>query len=351
MHAIAAILLTWYQEHKRDLPWRRTSDPYRIWLSEVILQQTRVDQGISYYLRFLDRFPDVHTLASASEEEVLKQWQGLGYYSRARNLHAAAITIVNEFGGFFPQSFRELKNLRGIGEYTAAAIASIAFGEVVPVVDGNVARVLSRLYMIEEPVNTSKGFSILRSMAESLIPASDPAMFNQALMEFGAMHCRPLNPLCINCPLSLYCMSFGESRVTEFPRKQKSLKAKEVFYYYLVLDFLSKGERYLLIRKRSDEGIWKNLYDFPLIETEKEAEVTEILEHELMYKLVGKTAAREVSISPEFRHQLSHRKIVARFIRLRLDIAPNRIPGTLYARENEINRYPVPRLIERYLEG
>jgi len=351
MHVIAGLLISWYQEHKRDLPWRQTTDPYRIWLSEVILQQTRVEQGLSYYLRFLERFPDVHSLAMASEEEVLKLWQGLGYYSRARNLHAAAISVVKEYGGSFPASYPGLKKLKGVGDYTAAAIASIAFGEVVPVVDGNVARVLSRLFMINEEVNTTKGYSELRTIAESLIPRREPAIFNQAVMEFGALHCRPLNPLCENCPLDAHCMSFRNNRVDEYPKKQKPVKAREVFYYYLVFDFSYREERCLLIRKRSEEGIWKNMYDFPLIETEKKAAISEILEHELMKQLVASATIRDVNISAEFRHQLSHRSITAVFIRLLLDAAPDVVPGTFIIRRDEIGRYPVPRLIERYLEG
>jgi A/G-specific adenine glycosylase len=348
---ITETLISWYHQHKRDLPWRSTRDPYRIWLSEVILQQTRVNQGMDYYHRFLERFPDIFALAKASEEEVLKLWQGLGYYSRARNLHHAARTIVSEFSGKFPPAYSSLLNLKGIGEYTAAAIASISFNEAVAVVDGNVSRVLARLFALEEPVNASPGMKLLRKIAEGLIPATDPATFNQAIMEFGALQCTPRKPGCESCPLRLQCLAYAKGKATEYPKKLDLSRVKELYYYYLVITFPVLGRQHILLHKREQAGIWKNMYDFPLVESGNNLEFHEVMASGTCVGLLGRKFPGILSISQEYIHLLSHRRISARFIRIILTGAPKNIGPNIIAAIPDIGKYPVPKLIERYLDA
>ncbi len=305
---------------------------------------------MDYYSRFTERFPDVHSLAEASEEEVLKLWQGLGYYSRARNLHEAARTVEKEYAGIFPSDYSGLLKLKGVGEYTAAAIASIAFNEAVPVVDGNVARVLSRLYALEEAIDTTSGYKILRQIAAELIPVSDPATFNQAIMEFGAMQCKPQNPDCGTCPLRLECRAFEKKKVQEYPKKQNRTKVKEVFLYYFVITFPLDGKEHVLIHRRIKSGIWKNLYDFPLVESEISMEIMQVLESSLVTGLLGCDQAIRPTISSEYIHLLSHRKIAARFIRFHIEKEPLNSGDYISVPVSEITRYPIPRLIELYLE-
>jgi len=347
---ISETLASWYQLNKRELPWRSTTDPYLIWLSEVILQQTRVNQGMDYYFRFVDRFPDVYSLAEATEEEVLKLWQGLGFYSRARNMHSAARSIVRESGGVFPSDYLGLLKIKGVGEYTAAAIASISFNEAVPVVDGNVARVLSRLYALEVAVDTSAGLKMLRQLAKELIPLSDPATFNQAIMEFGALQCKPLNADCETCPLRLECRACEKMKVQEYPKKQNRTKVKELYYYYLVITFPVKGKDHVLLHRREKNGIWKNMYDFPLIDSEAVLEIPQALGSGLAASLLGKEDPGRLYVSSEYIHLLSHRKITARFIRFRLEDEPINKGAFISIPVTEIIQYPIPRLIELYLE-
>jgi len=347
---ITEILLSWYGQNKRDLPWRETPDPYKIWLSEVILQQTRVSQGLDYYLHFVERFPDVRSLAAASEDEVLKLWQGLGYYSRARNLHHAAKTIVNEYNGVFPGSYSLLLKLKGIGEYTAAAIASIAFDEAVPVVDGNVARVLSRLFALEEPVDTPAGRRLLRQLAEDLISRDAPATFNQAIMEFGALHCTPSSPGCSDCPLRMHCEAYQKGKTEDFPRKLLKTKVKVVYFQYMVVTFTENGEDYMLLRKREQHGIWKNLFDFPSMESDHEPDVSELIRSEVFRSLTQGNDPGPITPSKLYKHQLTHRCIYARFFRIRLEHPPGNTCSYIPVRWPELNGYPVPRLIEKYLE-
>ena len=349
--SISNILVSWYESSKRDLPWRRTNDPYCIWISEVILQQTRVNQGIDYYYRFLERFPDVFSLAKATEEEVLKLWQGLGYYSRARNLHSAARMVVDKFNGVFPGSFEGLKQLKGVGEYTAAAIASISFGESVPVIDGNVARVLSRLYAIEEAVNSSAGLKMLRSTAEELIRGMNPAQFNQAIMEFGALQCKPVNPDCSVCPLQSECLAFKRKIFDVLPFKVKKTKVRELYIYYFVLISGRGKQGSIVLNKRTAEGIWKNLYDFPSLESEKEIELPDLLKSPVAVSLFGDSEPEIISISGEYLHQLSHKSIKARFIKIR--ISENVDSQSLFFKTDftKLQQYPVSRLISRFLEA
>ncbi|MFN3967625.1 A/G-specific adenine glycosylase [Flavobacterium sp.] len=268
-------LILWYLQNKRDLPWRNTVNPYFIWLSEIMLQQTRVAQGLPYFLRFTDAFPTVFDLANASEEEVLKLWQGLGYYSRARNLHKTAQQVAFEFNGEFPKSYAELLKLKGIGEYTAAAIASFSYNESVPVVDGNVYRVLSRYFDVETDIASSGAKKEFILLAAELLPKGQANLFNQAIMEFGALQCTPKNPDCGNCIFNGSCAALQKKKVAMLPVKSKKVKVRTRHFNYLV--FADEGENTLL-QKRTQKGIWHNLYEFPLLETESELTERELLE-------------------------------------------------------------------------
>jgi A/G-specific adenine glycosylase len=261
------ILTKWYLQNKRDLPWRNTQDPYFIWLSEIMLQQTRVAQGMPYFFAFTTAFPTVFDLANASEEKVLKLWQGLGYYSRARNLHKTAQKIAFEMNGVFPENYTKLLLLKGVGEYTAAAIASFSYNEAVPVVDGNVFRVLSRYFDVETDIALASTKKEFAALAYELMPKKSPALFNQAIMEFGALQCTPKSPNCETCVLNSGCLALKNKKVNLLPVKSKKLKVRNRYFNYIVyVDEESKTK----IQKRSDKGIWHNLYEFPLIETEKE---------------------------------------------------------------------------------
>jgi A/G-specific adenine glycosylase len=261
IHPFSATIMAWYTEHQRELPWRQTKDPYAIWLSEIILQQTRVAQGLPYYERLLAAFPTVCDLAEAPEASLLRLWQGLGYYSRARNLQKAAQLVMRDFAGTFPSNYEDIITLPGVGPYTAAAIASFAFDEAKAVVDGNVFRVLSRVFAVETDIASSAARGVFTELAQSLIPTEDPAGFNQAIMEFGALQCTP-SPDCSICPLRISCAAFNEKRVNELPIKSKKTKVKEIQMDYLVIEH--NGQ--ILVRERVENGIWKGLWEFYLIE-------------------------------------------------------------------------------------
>ncbi len=348
---ISQTLISWYQLNKRDLPWRSTHDPYCICLSEVILQQTRVNQGLEYYNRFVERFPDVFFLAAATEEEVLKLWQGLGYYSRARNLHHAAHMIVQKFNGVFPPTYAELLKLNGIGEYTAAAISSIAYGEVKPVLDGNVARVLSRLYALQEQVDSAAGKKLLNGIASQLIDPADPATFNQAIMEFGALLCTPRNPGCETCPLQSSCLAFSLKRVNDYPVKLARTVVKERYFYYLVVTFVKQGELHLLLNHRNSIGIWRKMYDFPLLESPGELEYPAVLSAQPASIILNDMPFEISAISDEYIHILSHRKLITRFFKIKLQRQPESIQPYIAVPVSQIGKYPIPRLIDRYIRA
>lgn len=345
---ISDIIIEWYKKNRRDLPWRNTADPYRIWLSEIILQQTRVDQGLDYYTRFIAAWPDLHSLASASEQEILKMWQGLGYYSRARNLLTAARQVMNEFNGKFPSNYKDLLSLKGIGPYTAAAIASFTSREQVAVVDGNVARVLSRIYLLEKEINTTPGAKKLQQLADDLLSREDPGTHNQAMMEFGACQCVPASPDCFICPLNLYCEAYKQGRVDAYPRKKKKTQIKERFFTYLVIE---AGEGTFIEQRRGND-IWKQLYEFPLIETEAppgEAELPSLIASFLGISL---SEFSITGISAENKHLLSHQTIRATFVQLTLQKKGYKGKNEWIAVANDaLMDYPVPRLIDRYLEN
>jgi len=347
LNPISKVLTIWYDNNKRDLPWRDTSDPYCIWISEIILRQTRVSQGMEYYLRFVERFPDALSLAEASEQEVLTYWQGLGYYSRARNLHAAARQLVDKYGGRFPTNYEEVRALKGIGDYTAAAICSIAYNLPFAVVDGNVYRVLARLFAIETPIDTTQGKKEFQELAQQLINPLHPGLHNQAMMEFGALVCVPVNPGCETCPLQYLCRSYELKLVAQLPVKSKKTAIKELFYTYL---HLRSGQKILLQPRSKANNIWKNMYEFPLIEASYLLSPTEILAFPLLYEMAtGKIIVN--SRCSDFTHILSHRKINARFIEIQVEKFREPSSGRVITTLEALSDFPLPRLITRYLEG
>ncbi len=303
-------LIYWYLENKRDLPWRATKDPYQIWLSEIILQQTRVEQGKPYYFKFLDAYPDIVSLANASEEEVLKLWQGLGYYSRARNLLFTARHIAFDLGGSFPASYKELVKLKGVGDYTAAAIASVCYDEAEAAVDGNVYRVLARIFGIDTPTNSSLGIKQFRQLAQELISREDPANFNQALIEFGSEQCKPRNPLCGSCPFSARCVAFNQNRISELPVKLKKQKVKTRHFNYLV--YVSE-EGKTIMQQRRGKGIWQGLYEFPLVETASEATLGNLVK-ELSADYSGVKESPVLYNEEPIVHKLTHQHIYTKIL-------------------------------------
>ena len=292
------------------MPWRETTDPYRIWLSEIILQQTRVAQGLPYYLKFTEAFPTVKDLANASEEEVLKLWQGLGYYSRGRNLHAAAKYIVEDCKGIFPNTYKDLLKLKGVGDYTASAIASISFNEPTAVVDGNVYRVLSRIFGIDTPINSTQGIKEFKELAQELIDKKQPADFNQAIMEFGAIQCKPQNPYCLHCIFNDSCVALQKNSISTLPVKLKKTKVKNRYLHYLV--FRSSDQK-TMIERRAGKGIWQGLYQFPLVEGEFESD--RFRESELFLKKTASHTIRNVSLynAKPIIHKLSHQHLHTTF--------------------------------------
>ena len=304
MNNFSEILINWYREHKRELPWRESSDPYLIWISEIILQQTRVVQGYDYFIRFIKRFPDVTSLAEADEDEVMKFWQGLGYYSRARNLHAAARSM----NGVFPKTYPEVLALKGVGEYTAAAICSFAYNMPYAVVDGNVYRVLSRYLGIETPIDSTEGKKLFASLAGEFLDKSRPAVYNQAIMDFGAIQCTPQNPACLFCPLAGSCMALSKSMVAQLPVKQHKTKTTERFLNYIYV----RAGACTFINKRTGNDIWKNLFELPLIETASSVTEEELLALPEFIKLFDKEEVPVVrSICRNVKHVLSHRVLYA----------------------------------------
>jgi A/G-specific adenine glycosylase len=305
-------LQIWYKTHARNLPWRQTDNAYKIWLSEIILQQTRVAQGMPYYMRFVEQYPTVSDFALAHPDEVLRLWQGLGYYSRARNMHTTAKIVHNELNGQFPDNYKDLLKLKGIGTYTAAAMASFAHNEAVAVLDGNVFRVLARVFGIETDISSSIGKNIFSNLANELLPTHNSATHNQAIMEFGALHCTPKAPLCNTCPLSEICVAFKDKTQALLPVKLKKLSISKRYFYYVIIEF--EG-RYFL-KKRELKGIWQGLFDFLLIETEEKSEIEDILTNITLLPLLE--GASIVQISDEQIHILTHQKLHIRFIHLKL---------------------------------
>ena len=347
MDNMKEIILEWYASNRRDLPWRNDPTPYQVWLSEVILQQTRVSQGLDYYLRFIERWPSVADLAAASDEEVLKMWQGLGYYSRARNLHHCAKQVMEQHNGKFPADFEQLKQLKGVGDYTAAAIASIAFNLPCAVVDGNVYRVLSRLFDVDTPININEGQKLFATLADELLNREQPGLHNQAVMEFGALHCTPKNPNCLLCPLQAQCLAFSRQTIMQRPVKLAKTKVTTRYFNYVVA---KTGDK-VYLRKRSGNDIWRNLYDFPCIESEKPLSVEEVLASEGFRQHFGNVPFTVTKVSPVFTHKLTHRTLLAQFIEIKLsqEWPPIETKDIFLASERDMENYPIPRLIDLYL--
>lgn len=330
-------LISWYLQNKRDLPWRETQDPYKIWLSEIILQQTRVAQGMPYYLAFLDAFPTVYDLAAADEQKVLKLWQGLGYYSRARNLHATSKMIASEKNGKFPLAYKDLLRLKGVGDYTAAAIASFSYNEAVPVVDGNVFRVLSRYFDMESDISLPKTKKEFADLAFELMPKENPAAFNQAIMEFGALQCVPKNPDCRICVMNDSCLALQKGKVAERPVKLKKTKVVNRYFNYLVY---SDAGGNTILNKREGKGIWQNLYEFPLVETDAEADLA-MVSDSIGNELLSISRINSAAIV----HKLSHQHLYITFWKVdAAGILPDAIPA------GELPKFPVPIVIHNFIE-
>lgn len=340
----ARLLIEWYHEHKRDLPWRNTNDPYLIWISEIILQQTRVAQGYAYYQRFIERFPNLESLAASEENEVLKYWQGLGYYSRARNLHQAAISV----NGVFPVRYEDILKLKGVGIYTAAAICSFAYNQPHAVVDGNVYRVLSRFFGVNEPIDSGKGKKMFASLAHDLLDKVQPALYNQAIMDFGALQCTPLSPDCTVCPFKNRCFAFNHNMVSSLPIKQNKTKTSERFFYYLLIR--DNGNIYL--NKRTENDIWKNLYELPLIESNTALAVDDFIRKQEFASIFKENSVVNVRLLNKTKHVLSHRIIYADFYELDAqDIKMDFL--SKYTRLNmaDLELYPVSRLMHNFFEN
>lgn len=337
-------ILHWYQNEGRDFPWRRTKSPFKVWLSEIILQQTRTSQGLNYYLKFIESFPSIKDLAEANEEDVLKLWQGLGYYSRARNLHHAARHIHHELNGIFPKSYKELLKLKGVGPYTAAAISSICYKEVSAAVDGNIYRILSRVFDVDIPINSSKGIRTFQKLADKLVCHIEPGDYNQALMDLGATICKPKNPKCSLCPVETMCLAFAKNTTNKRPVKIKptKIKTRQLNYFCIECD----GE--FLMKKRNGNDIWKNLYDFPLKESENHDQKDESNHLENIHTFLGQEAYH-YHLTKQYTHKLSHQKlnIIIHHITVKNPILKN---NWLSLNREEVLKLPVPKPIEKFFE-
>ena len=336
-------LYTWYLANKRELPWRSTKDPYFIWLSEIILQQTRVEQGLPYYLKFIKSFPTIIDLAVATEDEVLKLWQGLGYYSRARNLHITAKYIMKYCDGIFPQAYNDILNLKGVGPYTAAAIASFSFGLPYAVVDGNVIRVLGRVFGISISFETSLGKQKYQKLAQDLLNKSDPAEHNQAIMEFGAVQCVPKSPKCSSCPFSSYCVAYNTNSIEKLPLKFSKKKLKKRFLNYLLL----KKQNSVILVKRN-KGVWKGLYEFPFIEFSTKKSNNKVVSSDEWISFFKNTKYEIELVSDEFIHKLSHQNIYAKF--WIINIVSFKLEQPSFVCNSKIKDYPVSRLTDKFLK-
>ncbi len=342
MHPISEKLITWYNINKRDLPWRNINDPYKIWLSEIILQQTQVIQGLNYYLKFVENFPTVTDLANAPEDVVMRLWQGLGYYSRARNLHSAAKFIQNTHKGVFPKTYIEIKELKGVGDYTAAAVTSFAFKLPYAVVDGNVYRVLARLFNVETPINSTQGKKEFQLIAEEILNLKNPDIHNSAIMEFGALFCKPQNPKCEDCTLKLHCLAFKNKTVSLLPVKINKVKIRNRYFNYIIFNYKKK----VYITKRTEKDIWQNLYEFYLIESDHLIDEMTVLANEELNKLcINFNLKNKTTLK---KHILSHQHIYANFYELEIT-TPFKSQLFVEINREELDKYATPQLINKYL--
>ncbi len=341
------LLLNWAQALERPMPWRGEKNPYLVWLSEIILQQTRVEQGMSYYLKFKAAFPRVKDLAAAPADEVMKLWQGLGYYSRARNLQAAAKYIMEKHQGVFPSSYQEIIQLKGVGPYTAAAIASLAFNQPYAVVDGNVFRVLSRIFGIKTPIDSTKGKKEFTAIAQALLDEHRPGEYNQAMMDFGATVCLPKKPKCRNCPFQSHCFAFKENAVQELPFKEKKIVRKDRFFQYLIF----QSEAKTLLQKRMKKDIWKNLYQFPLIESAgPDISLKNLSDQDFFNQLINGQQYELIGRSPIFRQTLTHQNIIATFWSFELtDVTPLSEESLRWVERSKLSEFAFPKIIDCFL--
>ena len=343
-------LIPWYLHNKRDLPWRSTKNPYFIWLSEIMLQQTRVAQGLPYYKKFVTAFPTVEDLAQASEEDILKLWQGLGYYSRARNLHFTAKLVAFEYDGVFPDNYKELLKLKGVGDYTASAIASICYDEKTAVVDGNVYRVIARYFGIATAINSPKGVREFKLLAQQLLDREHPGTYNQAIMEFGARHCVPQNPSCDACIFNDGCLALATKKVGALPVKIKKAKVKKRFFNYIVVNSLDEQT---VLRQRTTKGIWMKLYEFPLIESETDLDITALKKQDAYVSLKEQLQIESLALFNEkvIVHKLSHQHLYTRFWIAETDHL-SVVGKDLNLQEipiRKVDQYAVPVLIENFI--
>lgn len=342
----APALEAWFTENARDLPWRHTRDAYKIWVSEIILQQTRVAQGYDYYMRFVERFPDVQSLASAQDDEVMKYWQGLGYYSRARNMLAAARDVVARFDGIFPHTYSDIRSLKGIGDYTAAAIASIAYDLPYAVLDGNVYRVLSRLFDIDLPIDDTAGKRYFAQLADTLLHREHPGLYNQAMMELGALVCLPTGAACDKCPVASHCVAYAAGTVALRPVKQGKVTVKHRYFHYFVVTH--KGNTWL--HRREGNDIWRNLYEFPLIETPDPQPLSQLRCTEAYRTLLGDAGSIKFLAPPfECKHVLTHRIIHATFYVVEVEAVPAALHDMRCVPWSEVGEYAVSRLTDIFL--
>lgn len=340
-------IIDWYQLNKRELPWRNTTDPYIIWLSEIIMQQTRVEQGMPYFMRFAGKYPTVEHFASASEDEILKLWQGLGYYSRGRNMHKTAQLVMEEHAGYFPKNYDSLIRLKGVGEYTAAAISSFSSNEAKAVVDGNVFRLLSRYFGINTPINSAQGKKTFTELANELMDKQQAGTFNQAIMEFGSLQCKPKNPECPSCPLQAGCEARRTTRINELPVKIKSQKIRERYFNY----FLAIKNGQVLFNKRGPGDIWENMYELPLFETEKPVNAQDLVRSERFVAAFGKDTVI-CSVSKPVKHILSHQKLYATFIGIE-NFSEQFLYDSawFYVQLDELEKLAQPKLIFKFFEN
>ncbi len=352
---IRTALAGWYAECKRDLPWRETRDAYRIWISEVILQQTRVAQGLAYYERFMERFPTVKHLADAHEDEVLRLWQGLGYYSRARNLHAAARQVVELYGSVFPTRYEEVLALRGVGEYTAAAICSFAYKLPYAVLDGNVYRVLSRLYGVDVPMDSGEGRRLFRALADELLDEQNPDVHNQAMMELGALQCVPQGASCDACVLCEQCVAYAQGNVSALPVKQGRTKVRNRYFNYVQFVTTHEGQDFTWLVKRTEKDVWQHLWEFPLVESEESLlELNDLILSDMVSSWLDSDVVVGVRVESEsgvMKHVLSHQRIFARFVTVRLSqLSDLQLAQGQWVVISDISKYAVSRLMDLFLE-
>ena len=344
--SISKQIIKWYKLNKRDLPWRNINDPYFIWLSEIILQQTRVEQGLPYYLKFTTKYKTIKELAAANDDEVMKLWQGLGYYNRAANMLKTARSIVNDHKGIFPKTHDELLTLTGIGPYTAAAISSFAFNLPHAVVDGNVSRVLSRLFVINEPINSTEGKKIFEKIANELLDKKLPGTYNQAIMELGAIVCKPRQPSCLDCPLSLYCEAFKQKSFHDFPVKIKKNKAKTRFVNYF---FVEQNQKTFIIQ-RTEKQIWKGLFELPNFDSEYQLNESKVISHKEFLELFSPIKNPHIKKTFSVKHQLTHQTIFADFFTVKSmqKIKPSS-KNFISIEIDKLHTYAVSRLFDKFL--